>query len=142
MKTAPPPESESNVSSHAEASRFKSKGGLRRILHAAQYSSNGLREAWRCESSFRQETILAVILSMVAILLPLDLVLTGLVIGSMLMVLAVELLNSSVEWAVDYISTNDHPLARRIKDMSSAAVTISLLHSAMWWVIAGWSIWG
>ena len=107
---------------------------VRRLLSAARNSLEGLRSALS-ESAFRLEVSLA------AVLIPLGLYLgtTGveraLLIGSVLLVLVVELLNSAIEATVDRISLEMHPLAKRAKDMGSAAVTIALGNVAAVWLL-------
>ena len=114
------------------------------ILHffkAMGYSLAGIGSALKREMAFRMEFIAAGILIPVALFLPVPLVLRALVVGSMLLVLTVELLNSSIEWVVDYISKERHPYAKRAKDMGSAAVFFSLLNAgAMWgFALVEWS---
>lgn len=119
----------------AMESPYKGKTGLQRLINAARYSISGLAEAARNEDAFRQELILA------AILVPLGLWLghsgtaKALLVGSMLLVLVVELLNSALEATVDRISLEDHPLARRAKDIGSAAVMIALVNAAAVWAL-------
>ena len=105
------------------------------MLSAARNSIAGLAEAIRCEDAFRQELILA------AILLPLAFWLGGsgveraLLIGSVWLILVVELLNSAIEATVDRISFENHRLAKRAKDIGSAAVLIALVNAACIWVL-------
>jgi diacylglycerol kinase (ATP) len=107
-------------------SPHKGKTGLRRLINAARYSFAGLAEATRNEDAFRQELLLA-------------LVLTGtdkaLLVASVVLVLVVELLNSGIEATVDRISLEDHRLAKRAKDMGSAAVMLSLVNVAAVWLL-------
>lgn len=116
-------------------SSHKGKTGLRRLINATRYSIAGLVEAARHESAFRQELLLA------AVLVPLGMFLgqTGaeraLLAGSVLLVLVVELLNSAVESTVDRISVEDHPLAKRAKDLGSAAVMLSLATLGVVWLM-------
>lgn len=120
------------------ASPFKSSGGFSRIGQAAKYSLQGLADAFRREASFRQELILVAILVPVAAVFPFSSVERVLLIGSLLMVLIVELLNSALEATVDRISTEKHLLAGQAKDLGSAAVMLTLLLAAVTWLaIAG-----
>jgi diacylglycerol kinase (ATP) len=107
-------------------SPFKGKTGLRRVLNAFGYSMAGLRAAYTCEDAFRQEVWLAVLLIPTALLLPVSGVAKALMVGSILLVLVVELLNSAVEAAVDRVSLENHRLAKRAKDIGSAAVLMAL----------------
>ncbi len=116
-------------------SPHKGKTGLRRILNAFLYSLDGLRAAYRHEDAFRQEVLLAALLLPAAFLVPASGTGRALLVGSVLLVLVVELLNSAVEATVDRISLEDHRLAKRAKDIGSAAVLISLLN-----VVAVWGL--
>ena len=111
--------------------------GLRRIINAFGYSMKGLRAAFKYESAFRQETALLIILLPLAILLGQTIVDYSILIGSLLLVMMVELLNSALEAVVDRVSDEHHKLAGRAKDMGSAAVFIALLN-----VIVIWSMYG
>jgi len=101
--------------------------GFTRVVKATEYSIRGLKSAWRYESAFRQECTIAVILLPFAFLLGQTLVQTALLIGVCLVVLITELLNSAVEATIDRMGEELHDLAGRAKDMSSAAVALSLL---------------
>jgi diacylglycerol kinase (ATP) len=116
-------------------SPFKGKTGLTRILNAAGYSWAGLRAAFRHEDAFRQEVFLLVLLVPLALYLGDNGIERALMIASLLLVLIVELLNSSVEAAVDRVSLELHPLIKRAKDMGSAAVMISLLNVVVVWLL-------
>lgn len=116
-------------------SPHKGKTGLRRILNALAYSLDGLRAAYRHEDAFRQEVLLAALLLPVAFLVPASGAGRALLVASVLLVLVVELLNSAVEAAVDRISLEDHRLAKRAKDIGSAAVLISLLDVVLVWAL-------
>ncbi|QDF95980.1 diacylglycerol kinase [Azoarcus sp. DD4] len=117
---------------HAE-SPFKGKTGLRRIWNAFRYSLDGLRAALRHEDAFRQECLLAIVLIPAAFFVPTDGTGKALLIGSTLLVLVVELLNSAIEATVDRVSLEHHQLAKRAKDIGSAAVLIALLNLALVW---------
>jgi diacylglycerol kinase (ATP) len=123
-------------------SPYKSVGGLGRIRAALGYSLRGLVQAVRVESAFRQELIGAAVLVPLAVLLALPALDTVALIGSVLLVLIVELINSSIEAAIDRISFDHHRLSGRAKDLGSAAVFIALLLCAMTWVlVAGPVVW-
>ncbi len=119
----------------SQESPHKGKTGLRRVWNALHYSIAGLRAALRYEDAFRQETLLALVLLPVALLLPVGLVGKALMIGSVMLVLIVELLNSAVEATVDRISLENHRLAKRAKDLGSAAVLISLINAVLIWLL-------
>jgi diacylglycerol kinase (ATP) len=118
-----------------EESPFKGKRGLARIVHAFFNSLAGLADAWRHESAFRQEILLAAVLIPAACILPVTPVERALLMGSVLLVLIVELLNSSVEAAIDRISFEHHSLSKRAKDIGSAAVFVALLLLGLVWAL-------
>ena len=114
-------------------SPHKGKTGLRRVWNALFYSIDGIAAAFRHEDAFRQEALLALVLIPTALFMPASGVGKALMIASVLLVLVVELLNSAVEAAVDRISLENHMLAKRAKDIGSAAVLFSLLNVAIVW---------
>jgi len=116
-------------------SPYKGKTGLVRVWNALLYSLDGLTAAFRHEEAFRQELLLAGPLILIALLLPVSMIGKALMIGSVLLVLIVELLNSAIEAAVDRISLENHRLAKRAKDIGSAAVFISLVNVAVVWLL-------
>jgi diacylglycerol kinase (ATP) len=119
-------------------SPYKSVGGPRRVWNALRYSMRGLAFALRVESAFRQELTLAVILVPAALALALPPLETLALIASVVLVLIVELINSSIESAVDRISLDHHRLSGRAKDLGSAAVFLALLLClATWLLLAG-----
>lgn len=117
----------------ANESPFKGKTGLRRVWNAFNYSIAGLKAAYLCEDAFRQEVRLAVFLFPLAFLLPVPWLGRGLMLASLLFVLVVELLNSAIEAVVDRVSLENHRLAKRAKDIGSAAVLVSLLNVLVVW---------
>ncbi|MEA5098839.1 MAG: diacylglycerol kinase [Burkholderiaceae bacterium] len=122
-------------------SEFKSTSGLRRIFAALFYSLDGLKSAWQNEHAFRQELLLVVLATVVALVLPLGALEKLLLIGVMVLVLIVELLNSAVEAVVDRISLERHPLSKNAKDFGSAAVLLSLLLAGATWAVVLWRWW-
>jgi diacylglycerol kinase (ATP) len=114
-------------------SPYKGKTGLRRVWNALHYSLAGFRSAYLHEDAFRQEVLLAVLLLPLAFVLENSGVGRALMVGSVLLVLLVELLNSAIEATVDRISLEQHELAKRAKDIGSAAVLLSLLNLAAVW---------
>ena len=101
--------------------------GFKRLVKATEYSLRGLQSAWEHEPAFRQECTIGLVLLPCAFLLGETLVQTALLIGVCLIVLITELLNSAVEATVDRMGEEIHDLSGRAKDMSSAAVALSLL---------------
>lgn len=116
-------------------SPHKSKSGLHRIWKAFFYSIDGVKAALKHEHAFRQEVLIALVLVPVALLSPASGAGKALMIGSVLLVLIVELLNSALEAVVDRISLENHDLSKRGKDMGSAAVMLSLVNVIVVWVL-------
>jgi diacylglycerol kinase (ATP) len=116
-------------------SPYKGKTGLRRLINAAGYSLSGLAAAARHEDAFRQELVLSAIMVPLGLWLGHSGVERALLVGSVLLVLIVELLNSAVEATVDRVSLDDHSLAKRAKDIGSAAVMVSLVNVAVVWLL-------
>ena len=114
-------------------SPYKGKTGLRRVCNALGYSLAGLAAAYRNEDAFRQEVLLAVILVPLAFYLGDGAIMRALMIASLLLVIIVELLNSAIEATVDRISLENHSLAKRAKDIGSAAVLLSLVNLVAVW---------
>lgn len=114
-------------------SPYKGKTGLIRLWNAFGYSSAGFRAAYKHEDAFRQEIHLAVVLIPLALWLPASHIGKALMIGSVLLVIMVELLNSAVEATVDRISLENHDLAKRAKDIGSSAVLVSLINVLVIW---------
>ncbi|CAJ92169.1 diacylglycerol kinase [Cupriavidus necator H16] len=133
-----PPQAVQSADYSIEQNPHKANRGLTRAWHAAINSLSGLRYAVLEESAFRQELTLVAILAPWAFLLPVDVVERILLLGTLLVVLIVELLNSSVEAAIDRISLERHSLSKRAKDFGSAAVMLALvLCGGTWVAIAG-----
>ena len=107
--------------------------GLRRLYHATCWSLQGLAAAWRGEAAFRQEVFASLVLVPLALWLGEDGLERGLLLGSWLLVPLVELLNSAIEAVVDRVGETPHPLAKRAKDLGSAAVMLALLLAAAVW---------
>jgi diacylglycerol kinase (ATP) len=123
------------LQSPQQESPHKGKTGLRRVLNATHYSIAGLAAAARHEDAFRQELILVLLLTPLAFWVGDTGVERALLIGSLILVLIVELLNSAVEATVDRISFESHRLAKRAKDLGSAAVMLSLANAGVVWLL-------
>ncbi len=108
-------------------------GGLQRILNAARYSSLGLRSAFANEAAFRQELYACIVLVPLGLWLGESPIERALLVGSLLIVLIVELLNSALENVVDRIGSEHHVLAGRAKDQGSAAVMVAVVLVAVVW---------
>lgn len=112
--------------------------GWRRVVRATGHSARGLRDAWKFESAFRQEIVLFLLVLPLGAWLGRTWVERVLLIGTFVLVLIVELLNSAVESTVDRISMDHHELSGRAKDLGSAAVMVSLLLCGAVWASAAW----
>ena len=119
---------------HIDQNPHKGNRGLVRAWHAAKNSWRGLVFAFKEESAFRQELSLFIVLTPIAVVLPVSLFEKAVLICSLVLVMAIELLNSSVEAAIDRISFEHHDLSKRAKDFGSAAVMLALLISLILWV--------
>ena len=116
-------------------SPYKGKTGIKRLVNAFGYSIAGTLAAFKHEEAFRQEVILTAILTPIAIYYGETAIDQALMISSLLLIIIVELLNSSIEATVDRISVKHHKLAKRAKDIGSAAVFFSLINAAVIWFL-------
>jgi len=114
------------------ANHSKKTRGLSHAWHATGIALQGLRAALH-EEAFRQEIYIAIIAIPVSFFLPVSALGKVLMVASILLVLIVELLNSAIEAAVDYTSLEMHPLAKRAKDIASAAVFLSITNAVVVW---------
>lgn len=109
--------------------------GLKRLINACYYSAAGFKATWQHEEAFRQEVILFIITTPLALWLGQTNIEKILLIGSIVLVLLVELLNSAVEAVVDRVGFEHHELSGRAKDIGSAAVMLSLIWAAVTWTL-------
>lgn len=116
-------------------SEFKSKSGFKRIIGAIGYSFDGFRTAWQGEHAFRQELVLLVVATIIALLLPVSALHKLMLIGVLILVLIIELINSAIEAVVDRVSLDRHPLSKNAKDFGSAAVFLALSLAAATWAV-------
>jgi len=116
-------------------SPHKGATGLQRILNATRYSLDGLRQAVRHETAFRQELLAIVGLAPLALWLGENGVERSMMIASLILVLIVELINSAIEATQDRISLDRHPLAKHAKDFGSAAVMLALANAVLVWLL-------
>jgi diacylglycerol kinase (ATP) len=117
------------------------KAGIARLVAAFSYSMQGLIAAFKNEAAFRQECLLLLAAVTVAVQLDVTPSAQVLMVGSVVLVMIVELLNSAIEAVVDRIGSEHHALAGRAKDMGSAAVLVSLLLAAFVWIALIWAGW-
>ncbi|MDN4627696.1 diacylglycerol kinase [Erwinia sp. DT-104] len=108
--------------------------GLTRIIKAAGYSWKGLRAAWQHEAAFRQEVVAAVVAIIIACWLDVTPLARVMLIGSVALVVIVEILNSAIEAVVDRLGNEFHELSGRAKDMGSAAVLLAILLAVFVWL--------
>ena len=116
----------------------KGRRGVTRLVNALRHSAAGLTAAFQHEAAFRQELLLAAVLIPLALFLPVTGTGKALLVGSILLVLIVELLNSGIEAVVDRVSLEVHPLSKRAKDIGSAAVLVALANAAVVWLLVLW----
>ncbi|MCB1803289.1 MAG: diacylglycerol kinase [Gammaproteobacteria bacterium] len=114
-------------------SEFNQVGGLTRVLRAFGYSMLGLRACWRYEAAFRQEALLALVVIPLGLWLGDGATEKVLLVGSWLLVMIVELLNSAIEAVVDRFGAEHHDLCGRAKDMGSAAVFLTISLALLTW---------
>ncbi len=113
----------------------KNRTGLNRLWHALGYSLSGLRAAWD-EKAFKQEALISIVLLPLSFWIGQTWVETALLVGTVILVMVVELLNTGIESAIDRIGPEWHELAKRAKDMGSAAVLLSVLLCIGVWTAA------
>ena len=116
-------------------SEFNETGGLTRIIKAFGYSFKGFRACYRHEAAFRQEVLAAVVLVPLGFWLGQGGIEKALLVGSWILVMIVELLNSAVEAAIDRFGPEHHKLSGRAKDIGSAAVLLSITLATLVWVL-------
>ena len=109
--------------------------GLKRLINACFFSAAGFKATWQHEEAFRQEVILFIIALPLALWLGDSPIKKILLLGSLVLVMLVELLNSAVEAVVDRVGYEHHELSGRAKDIGSAAVTLALIWAAMTWLL-------
>lgn len=114
------------------------KTGLKRIIDASLYSWLGIKAALKHEAAFRQELFLGIIMTPIAIIYAKTSIELALLMGSLFLVLIVELLNSAVEAVVDRISDEHHVLSGRAKDLGAAAVMFALINVIVIWGVIFW----
>jgi diacylglycerol kinase (ATP) len=117
------------------SSEFKSKGGLARIAAAFRYSIEGFKTAWRHEHAFRQELMVALPATVVALVLKISAFQKLALIAVLGLVLLVELINAAIEAVVDRVSLERHPLSKAAKDLGSAAVALAIAMAASTWAV-------
>ncbi|MGF1692034.1 diacylglycerol kinase [Photobacterium kagoshimensis] len=107
--------------------------GIKRVIDATGYSIKGLKAAWQHEAAFRQEIVLMVLMTAVTFFLPVTKLEQVVMIGTLFIVVIVELLNSAIEAVVDRVGSEYHELSGRAKDIGSAAVFVALTLVTVTW---------
>jgi diacylglycerol kinase (ATP) len=118
-----------------QGSRYKSKPLFLRPFIATRVALEGLIAAWRYEVPFQLEVLACVVLVPLAFWVGTTGVERALLIGSLFLVLIVELINSAFEATLDRVSLDDHPLIKRAKDIASAAVGMTLVNAGVIWLL-------
>ncbi|WP_341807965.1 diacylglycerol kinase [Wolbachia endosymbiont (group E) of Neria commutata] len=114
---------------------FMMKKRIIRLVKAARHSFDGLRSAFASEAAFRQELLLFIVCVPIAFVLDVSNLKRILMIGSLFLVLTVEIINTAFETTIDRISSKQHALSKKVKDLGSAAVFLSLINALIIWVI-------
>lgn len=109
--------------------------GFSRLVRAFFYSLSGLRHAFASEAAFRLECFFFLFLCPIALLIDVEKAERVALVGSLFLVLIVELINSALETTINRISTEIHPLSKQVKDMGSASVFIALMNVLITWAI-------
>ncbi|HEX2099520.1 MAG TPA: diacylglycerol kinase [Candidatus Synoicihabitans sp.] len=111
---------------------------VRNFIASVRYAIEGFMAALKHEPSFREDFVFVILLVPLAVILPVNAVSTAVMISSLLLIMIVELLNSAIEWTIDYLRPEIHPLAKRVKDMASAAVFVAYVNCVIVWVVLLW----
>ncbi len=112
--------------------------GLKRIINAFFFSMHGFRSCFKTEEAFQQELILTFLMIPASFWIGQTVEERLLLIGSIILVLIVELLNTGIERAIDRISFEKNELSKEAKDMGSAAVFLSLIFCGLVWGSISW----
>ena len=108
---------------------------MKRIINAFKYSMAGLTATWKSEPAFRQDIVIFVVGTIVAIILPVTLFLKACMISALLLIVIMELINTAIETIVDRISMDRHELSKKAKDIGSALVCIAFINAAIMWIL-------
>ena len=111
------------------------KKGFDRLYHAAIYSWQGFKAAYKSEEAFRQEVFLCIVLIPLGLYLGQNGIERAILLGAVLLILIVELLNTGIEVLTDRVGTDHHELSGKAKDIGSAAVFLSLINAAVVWAL-------
>ncbi len=135
---SPSPASDVSPPVHDSPPTELKQRNLRNFFASVRYFIDGFLAAIKHEPSFREDFLFVILLVPFAVILPVNAVSTAVMISSLLLIMIVELLNSAIEWTIDYLRPEIHPLAKRVKDMASAAVFVSYINCVVVWVVLLW----
>ena len=113
---------------------------LKRLKWRVVWSVQGVLDAWREQHSFRSWVWINVLSIIAAFVLPLTGGERALILSLGILILAVEAINTAIEYTVDYISTERHPLAGRAKDAGSAGVFLTAIAGGVAWIAVLWRL--
>ncbi len=125
------------TSANSDSGELKRRS-VRNFFASVKFAIDGFFAALKHEPSFREDIIFVVLLVPLAIILPVNAVSTAVMISSLFLIIVVELINSAIEWTIDYLRPEIHPLAKRVKDMASAAVFMAYVNCIFVWVVLLW----
>ncbi len=111
---------------------------VRNFFASVKFAIDGFLAALKHEPSFREDIVFVALLVPLAVILPVNAASTALMISTLFLIIIIELINSAIEWTIDYLRPEIHPLAKRIKDMASAAVFMAYVNCIFVWVIMLW----
>ena len=109
------------------------KSGIQRILNAFKYSYEGFISAFKSEEALKQDVIVFVIFTIIALLLPICFFKTAILISSLLFIIFAELVNTAIETIIDRISEEYHELSKKAKDIGSCLVLLSFINAILIW---------
>ena len=111
---------------------------VRNFFASVKFAIDGFLAALKHEPSFREDIVFVALLVPLAVILPVNAASTALMISTLFLIIIIELINSAIEWTIDYLRPEIHPLAKRIKDRASAAVFMAYVNCIFVWVILLW----
>lgn len=107
--------------------------GIKRIINATKFSIDGIKATWQSEEAFRQEAVAAMILLPLSFWVAESVIEWILLVVTVLLLLLVEIVNSSIEAVVDRFGSDWHELSKKAKDAGSAAVSIAIAIAVLTW---------
>jgi diacylglycerol kinase (ATP) len=126
------------VSTATSDSAELKRRNVRNFFASVKFAIDGFLAALKHEPSFREDIVFVALLVPLAVILPVNAASTALMISTLFLIIIIELINSAIEWTIDYLRPEIHPLAKRIKDMASAAVFMAYVNCIFVWVIMLW----